>query len=257
MAQILRNFVSNALKFTEHGEVRVSAKLSEDGKTAIFSVADTGIGIPPDQLDYIFQEFAQVDTPMQNRFKGTGLGLPLSKGLAELLGGRVAVESRVGQGSTFIAEIPIHYEGELAEPPAGKAGGEVLTIDDEEVSRYLIRQCLGPSQSLLEAADGPTGIAMAKKYHPRAILLDLKMPEMTGFDVLRELKADPETRDIRVLIMTSKALTQEEIAILSSQAAAVFSKEVFPSRTAVSGFGWQSMARNRPAQQGKCGAEHR
>ena len=226
VAQILRNFVSNALKFTERGEVRVSARLSEDGKTAIFSVADTGIGIPPDQLDYIFQEFAQVDTPMQNRFKGTGLGLPLSKGLAELLGGRVGVESRVGQGSTFFAEIPIRYEGEQAEPPAGRTGWEVLTIDDEEVARYLIRQCLGPSQGILEAADGPTGIALAKKHHPRAILLDLRMPEMNGFEVLRELKADPSTRDIRVLIMTSKVLTQEELGILSSQAAAVFSKEV-------------------------------
>jgi signal transduction histidine kinase/CheY-like chemotaxis protein len=226
VAQILRNFVSNALKFTERGEVRVSAKLGEDGKTAVFSVADTGIGIPPDQLDYIFQEFAQVDTPMQNRFKGTGLGLPLSKGLAELLGGRVRVESRLGQGSTFYAEIPIQYSGELAEPPAGVTGGEVLTIDDEEVSRYLIRQCLGPGQGILEAADGPTGIAMAKKHHPRAILLDLRMPEMSGFEVLRALKENPATRDIRVVIMTSKALTQDEVAILSSQAAAVFSKEV-------------------------------
>jgi signal transduction histidine kinase/CheY-like chemotaxis protein len=226
LAQILRNFVSNALKFTERGEVRVSAKLSDDGKLAIFSVSDTGIGIPPDQLEYIFQEFAQVDTPMQKRYKGTGLGLPLSKGLAELLGGRVAVESQVGRGSTFSAEIPIQYEGELPEILTGRTGGEVLTIDDEEVSRYLIRQCLGPSQGILEASDGLTGIAMAKKHHPRAILLDLRMPEMTGFEVLRELKADPATRDIRVLIMTSKALSQEELGILSSQAAAVFSKEV-------------------------------
>ena len=99
VAQILRNFVSNAFKFTEQGEVRVSAKLvrgREDRR--FFRWPIRGSEFAPDQLDYIFQEFAQVDTPMQNRFKGTGLGLPLSKGLAELLGGRVGVESRVGQG---------------------------------------------------------------------------------------------------------------------------------------------------------------
>jgi len=226
IAQILRNFVSNALKFTERGEVRVAAKLSEDHKNVIFSVADTGIGIPSDQLDYIFQEFAQVETPLQHRFKGTGLGLPLSRGLAELLGGRVRVESRVGAGSTFYAEIPLTYTGEQADPAEVRGNAEILTIDDEEVSRYLIRQCLGASHVILEAADGRTGIALAKKHHPRAILLDLRMPDMNGFEVLRKLKADPATRGIRVLILTSKTLTPDERAQLTSQADAILSKEV-------------------------------
>ena len=109
MSQILRNFISNALKFTEQGEVRVSAQLSPDGRTVVFSVADTGIGIAPEHQDIIFQEFAQLENPLQRKVRGTGLGLPLSKKLAELLGGSVSVESQPGLGSTFSATIPLVY----------------------------------------------------------------------------------------------------------------------------------------------------
>ncbi|HYC00315.1 MAG TPA: ATP-binding protein [Candidatus Limnocylindrales bacterium] len=108
LSQILRNFISNALKFTTRGSVRVSARmLSED--TVEFSVADTGAGISPEHLGTLFQDFVQIETPMQRRYRGTGLGLSLSKRLAELLGGRVAVRSEVGKGSTFSVIIPTHY----------------------------------------------------------------------------------------------------------------------------------------------------
>src|SRR6185369_292771 len=105
---ILRNFISNALKFTERGEVRVSARLVERGEIR-FEVADTGIGIEPEDQERIFQEFAQIDSPLQRRVKGTGLGLPLCRKLAELLGGSVSVESHPGQGSKFTAVIPTFY----------------------------------------------------------------------------------------------------------------------------------------------------
>jgi signal transduction histidine kinase len=114
VAQILRNFISNALKFTERGEVRVSAREGREG-TVTFTVSDTGIGIATENLDRIFEEFAQIDHPLQRRFKGTGLGLPLSRRLARLLGGDVGVESVVGQGSTFSLELPIVYAGEGAD----------------------------------------------------------------------------------------------------------------------------------------------
>jgi CheY-like chemotaxis protein len=223
LAQILRNFIANALKFTERGEVRVSVRLNHNGRNAIFSVADTGIGIATEHLELIFQEFVQVELPIQSRLKGTGLGLPLSKGLAALLGGDVWVESTIAQGSTFFAEIPLVYVGldanELVE------SCDLLLIDDEEVSRYLIRQCLGAAFKYAEASGGRKGLELAKQLSPRAILLDLRMDEMSGFDVLHHLKADPATRNTPVFIMTSRALTQEERDTLSL-AEAVYSKEM-------------------------------
>lgn len=105
LSQILRNFISNALKFTQRGEVRVTARASE-GNTVTFSVIDTGIGIPKQFHGALFEDFVQVDSPIQKRFRGTGLGLSLSKRLAGLLGGSVAVESQPGVGSTFSVTIP-------------------------------------------------------------------------------------------------------------------------------------------------------
>lgn len=110
VAQIIRNLISNALKYTEHGEVRVAAVRL--GKTVVFSVADTGIGIAPEDQERIFEDFIQVDCNIQTRVKGTGLGLPLSRKLAELLGGSVSLRSELGRGSTFFAAIPLIYEEE-------------------------------------------------------------------------------------------------------------------------------------------------
>src|SRR5580698_10519927 len=118
VSQILRNFISNALKFTEKGEVRVSAEMSGDHEVA-FSVSDTGIGIAPHDLDAIFQDFVQLDHPIQRRVKGTGLGLPLSKKLATFLGGSVEVQSEPGRGSTFIVRVPRVYRDAAGAAPAG------------------------------------------------------------------------------------------------------------------------------------------
>jgi signal transduction histidine kinase len=108
LSQILRNFISNAIKFTQQGEVRVSVQYRDPGWVT-FSVADTGIGIAKEHQGALFQDFVQLDAPIQKRLRGTGLGLALSKRLAELLGGTVAVESEVGRGSTFSTRIPIHF----------------------------------------------------------------------------------------------------------------------------------------------------
>ena len=113
IAQILRNFISNALKFTEQGAVRVAASEDAASGEIRFQVVDTGIGISPDNLQLIFEEFSQIEHPLQRRSKGTGLGLPLCRKLADLLGGRVEVESRVGQGSTFSLILPRRFT-----PPA-------------------------------------------------------------------------------------------------------------------------------------------
>ncbi len=121
LAQILRNFISNALKFTLKGEVRVTAMVRDDD-TMTFSVRDTGIGIDPQHHHAIFQDFSQIDSPIQKRLRGTGLGLSLSKRLAELLGGTVHLESELGVGSTFSVTVPLH----LPAPPASD-GAETAT----------------------------------------------------------------------------------------------------------------------------------
>lgn len=116
LSQILRNFISNALKFTTKGEVRVSAV--QQGDSMVFAVADTGIGIAPEFHASIFQDFAQLDSPIQKRLRGTGLGLSLSKRLAELLGGSIALQSEAGQGSTFSVTVPLR----LSAAAAGASG---------------------------------------------------------------------------------------------------------------------------------------
>src|ERR1700733_14446589 len=116
LSQILRNFISNALKFTPKGEVKISSQCHTPGWVT-FSVADTGIGIAEEHLGALFQDFVQLDSPIQRRFRGTGLGLALSKRLAELLGGSVAVQSALGEGSTFSAVIPIHFSPDQRPPP--------------------------------------------------------------------------------------------------------------------------------------------
>jgi signal transduction histidine kinase len=114
LSQILRNFISNALKFTPRGEVRVSARLVDAGRV-VFSVADTGIGIAADFHESIFEDFSQVQSPLQKRLRGTGLGLSLSKKLAELLGGSVRLQSAPGKGSIFSVTLPVQWEGAPAE----------------------------------------------------------------------------------------------------------------------------------------------
>ena len=126
VAQILRNFISNALKFTERGEVRVCVREGPDD-TVVFSVTDTGIGIERENMHRLFEEFAQIDNPLQRRVKGTGLGLPLSRRLARLLGGEVLVESEPGRGSVFSLVLPINYAGDIANTRGATASDGVRT----------------------------------------------------------------------------------------------------------------------------------
>ncbi len=354
ISQILRNFISNALKFTERGEVRISATLS-GSEDIVFSVADTGIGIAPADQQRIFQDFAQVDHPIQRRVKGTGLGLPLSKKLATLLGGEVLVESQLGIGSTFTVRLPMRYEQTIdlslksesaiavAQADTGslpvlvledkaemvmmyrsylKNSGyqlipastireaqevlerirpcviildlvlrsedswkflaelkqeartrdipviiastiedqakafhlgadeyllkpvertallerlraltaatqptRILIIDDEERDRYLLKQQFRDSRVLIqEASDGAEGIREATTGKPHAIILDLSMPGMSGFEVLDALKSNAATQDIPVVICTSRVLTDSERVQLAGRTLAILSK---------------------------------
>jgi len=349
VSQILRNFISNALKFTERGEVRVSVKHGAH-ETLVFSVADTGIGIAREDQDMIFQEWAQVDGKLQRTVKGSGLGLPLSRKFAQLLGGDVYVKSQVGIGSTFYAIIPIHFKGEIdvvfvpdikreldshklpilvvednkealfiyekylkgtrfqiipaqnlkeareallafrpravvldvllqgehswdllrdlkANPSTASipifvvtvvdnrekalalgadgfhakpvdrswliqqlealmpASARLLVIDDDETSRYVVKNLLTHCDfQVLEAGGGEEGLRKAGEEKPDLVILDLAMPDLSGFEVLRRLKQDAKTAKIPVIVHTSKVLDQEERELLRD-AAAILSKE--------------------------------
>lgn len=360
IAQILRNFLSNALKFTETGEVRACAATTTDGWIT-FSVTDTGVGIAEEDQATIFEEFAQIDGPHQRRVKGTGLGLPLSRSLATLLGGKIGVRSELGKGSTFTLTVPRKYAMPTAEgrpgptePPGGAAAARsapalspvlavdgdprsveacvngvrdsgfemisarncdearailrrihpvavilnimqevdnswvfltelksrlatkdipvivlatrsaeevavalgaddvclgppgrgwllerltryaeadrrkvILLIDDNDAERYVLKEQLGGDRyEVVEAVDGGSGLAQARQRVPDAIFLDLVMPDMSGFDVLRVLKEDAVTQHVPVIIHTSSLLTPQERERLTADVAIILSKEI-------------------------------
>ncbi len=212
VTQILRNLISNALKFTERGEVRVSAFFDAENERVKLSVRDTGIGIAPQDQARIFEEFSQVETKIQKRVKGTGLGLPLSRSLAELLGGELTIESVPGQGSVFTLSIPPERgDPSRAQRSADGARKKVLLIDDDETFRYVMRQIISnePRYEFIEAVDGDVGLIAAREQKPDVIILDLQMPTMDGFSVLQELTADSRTSVTPVIVSTSMNINAE------------------------------------------------
>lgn len=233
VSQILRNFISNALKYTHAGEIRVSAR-AIDADWMEFSVTDTGIGIALEDQDRIFEDFAQIEGDHQIRIQGTGLGLPLSRKLAEMLGGRVVVESVLGQGSTFALLVPRLYQGsEEVEITAARAmtsgtrHDRVLIIDDLTPDRYVLRRVAERhADAIIEATDGAEGLRIAHASQPKVIFLDLGLPDMAGQEVLAELKRSPSTRDIPVVINSSLELSDAQTKVLLQSAEAVLSKSL-------------------------------
>jgi signal transduction histidine kinase/CheY-like chemotaxis protein len=354
VSQILRNLISNALKFTPQGSVTVSAR-ALPGHFVQFSVADSGIGIPAEHHETIFKEFSQVDNPLQERHRGTGLGLPLCRNLAMLLGGQITLESELGRGSTFLFTVPAVYVGEsvsreqsgsipapefnrfpvlyleddektaqyvesalrdtefqailtssvekaetwlerhkpaavLADIYIGddaswgfieRLGGmypdvpviatsafenvemppakislfipkpldretllaelrrltsnvgtrNLLLVDDNEVSRYILRELLTqPWLQIEELSNGASALERLDRRLPDAMILDLLMPDMSGFEILRRLRSKPETAQFPVLVYTSKVLSDTEKAQLAGWNAKVVRKEDVSSR---------------------------
>ncbi len=225
VAQILRNLVANALKFTEEGEIRVACAQSERGDRLMISVRDTGIGIAPEDQERIFQEFTQVDHRLQQQFKGTGLGLPLSRRLAGLLGGSLEVQSARGAGSKFTLTLPVEKPQDEHVTRASSHAAPILVIDDDDAARYLARQLFrGTNRPIVEADNGSDGAERARFEQPAVILLDLGMQPRNGFEVLEELKSDPATADIPVVIHTSRTLRPVDFERLAGRAAAILPK---------------------------------
>jgi len=209
ISQILRNFVSNALKFTERGEVRVSVTRGQDGSVS-FAVSDTGIGIREEDQERIFQEWTQVEGKLQKVAKGSGLGLPLSRKLAQLLGGNVYVRSEVGLGSTFTVEIPSSFEGQkevvyVPEVRRDLDGNRlpVLVVEDNREALFIYEKYLKASRFQVIPANNISEARQAvHAFRPRAVILDVLLQGEHSWDFLRDLKADPATKDIPVYVIT-------------------------------------------------------
>ena len=219
VSQVLRNFISNALKFTESGEVRVSVARDRE-YTVSFSVSDTGIGIAQEDQERIFQEWTQVEGKLQKVAKGSGLGLPLSRKLAQLLEGNVYVKSELGLGSTFTAIIPTSFQGqtEVAYVPEVKRELDatklpVLVIEDNSEALFIYEKYLkGSAFQMVPTKNIKEARAAMRSFRPWAIVLDVLLQGEHSWDFLRDLKQDPATQDIPVYVVTvvdnrQKALT--------------------------------------------------
>jgi len=235
LKQVIINLVGNALKFTTEGEVVVEVVVGEDGKTPrAIGVRDSGIGIPPDRLQAIFEAFQQADKDTNREYGGTGLGLTISRSLCQLMGYDLRVESEVGKGSTFTillterASPEKRAEEELMEEalkpiestrpaaaspePSLKAGtrARILVIDDDPDSRRLLKTQLEELRfEVMTAASAELGLQVAREQKPDLITLDLIMPELSGWEALREFKEAPDLQDIPVVIISVIADEQD------------------------------------------------
>jgi CheY-like chemotaxis protein/signal transduction histidine kinase/HAMP domain-containing protein len=238
LMQVLRNLLGNAFKFTEQGSVRLHVHLpavkthfassvlaAHPGRVLGFSVIDSGLGIPKDKQQLIFEAFQQADGTTSRKYGGTGLGLSISRELSRLLGGEVKVESELGKGSTFTLFLPFAYDapdvsvrGEPAEqegaplPPAEVADDRdaltpndrvvLIVEDDPTFASTLLVMAREHGFKGVVALRGDTGFALARRLLPSAILLDLQLPQMDGLSILERLKAHPQTRHIPVHILS-------------------------------------------------------
>jgi len=214
--QIILNLLSNAAKFTSAGKITLHAR--RENEMMVVDVSDTGIGITEEALGRIFEEFQQADTSTTRQYGGTGLGLTISRNLARLLGGDLTVTSQYGKGSTFTLTIPIQYgtksdstlnpdtapihrSGTTTKTDAAKK--LVLVIDDDPDAVYLLRESLGPDEfEIIGARNGIRGHEKARELKPDAILLDILMPDKDGWQVLHDLKNDPTTTNIPIILLT-------------------------------------------------------
>ncbi|MBE7555917.1 MAG: PAS domain S-box protein [Anaerolineales bacterium] len=217
LRQVLLNLLSNAVKFTEQGQVTFSvsateADLREQSEYLFrFEVADSGIGIAPGQWEQIFQPFHQIDG--LHSIEGAGLGLPISRKLAELMGGELHVESHTGQGSTFWLEVRLPVVTDWVDAPAashivGYEGSryKILVIDDNRDNRAVLVNLLAPlGFEVMEAVDGLEGLLKASETRPDLVLLDLVMPGLSGLEVAQHLRQSPELNEVIIIAVSASA----------------------------------------------------
>ncbi|MEM8986793.1 MAG: response regulator [Pseudomonadota bacterium] len=237
--QCLLNLLSNASKFTENGDIELAVRRAPNTGDATemveFRVRDTGIGMTSEQLSRLFTAFVQADASTTRKYGGTGLGLAITKKLTELLGGEVDVVSTVGEGSTFIITIPTFILKDAADEEVIEEKKQdavaaltklektedvhtVLVIDDYASAIDLMRRTLTPTGfEVIGAQDGETGLRLAKELEPDAIILDIKLPDISGWDILQTLNSDPKTTNIPVFVVTIEDDRERGLALGASE----------------------------------------
>jgi signal transduction histidine kinase/CheY-like chemotaxis protein len=231
LKQILLNLLSNAIKFTQQGKVTLEVNHTKFHDVLEYSVVDTGIGIDPSHFETIFDPFRQIDGSATRKYGGTGLGLAITRKLVELLGGRIWIESEVNKGSRFSFILPAKRRGQSSamlsdqeiermvaesrtdkivetadeqEPAALDPNKKrILVVDDDEESLYIMKKYLGEAEfQMIQARDGEAAVRKAQELQPEVITLDIMMPKKDGWEVLQNLKSDPSTRNIPVVIVS-------------------------------------------------------
>ena len=209
--QILLNLLSNACKFTKEGSIILRVRpVAHQGQDCIaFAVTDSGIGMTPEQLGRLFEEFSQGDATTARQYGGTGLGLAITRRLCQMMGGDVSVSSEMGKGTTLTVRLPVAAAVVVARDQPSEAvtdvpsGDCVLVIDDDATARDLIADYLRQAGfAVITAAGGAEGLKRAKNHHPIAITLDVMMPDIDGWTVLAALRGDPQLADIPVIMAT-------------------------------------------------------
>ncbi len=255
LRQVLVNLLSNAIKFTEQGEVRLSIALQSSSADAVdvrFSVRDTGIGIPPAALEGIFDAFEQVETGLGRRHGGTGLGTTIAKGLTELMGGRIQVESQVGVGSCFWVDIPlgvvagadaltgdrgasdniIAFDDPFVRHRARVAPMRILVADDQVANRMVVRRLLekaGHRPQMVD--DGEDVLAAMEAHRYDAVIIDLHMPGANGLDVLKQVRfMEAGGRRTPFIVLTADATAEAREAVEKAGAFAFLTKPVVIDR---------------------------
>ncbi|MEM7379659.1 MAG: hybrid sensor histidine kinase/response regulator transcription factor, partial [Bacteroidota bacterium] len=240
--KVLVNLLSNALKFTRAGG-KIEVRLTRDEDHALIFVQDTGIGIHPDQLPYIFDRFYQADNSESREHEGTGIGLSLTRELVELHGGTIEVESKAAKGTLFTVKLPLgkeHYEehqlarfkpAKVEEKPSMVEGlipesetlaseheEVVLIVEDNKEMRAYIRSLMQADYNILEAENGLEGFDLAKEKVPDLIISDVMMPKMDGTELCKEVKRNEITAHIPLILLTAKASEEDKIKGLKIEA---------------------------------------